>query len=86
MDRFPELVLPSDVESFVISLATPTLRTCLGQKEEAPEDATDVLHHSVRVLRRYCAAITRYIEIHLHSSRAFIWFIIAKSIAYYARY
>ena len=74
VDRFPELVLPSDVESVLITLVTPSLRTCLAEREEAPVDATDVLHHAVRVLRRYCAAVTRYVEVRLQSSHLlFLW-------------
>lgn len=59
VDRFPELVLPSDIEAVLITLATPSLRTCLAEKEEAPLVATEVLRNAVRVLRRYCAAVTR---------------------------
>jgi len=59
VDRFPELVLPSDIEAVLITLVTPSLRTCLAEKEEASLVATGILHHSVRILRRYCAAVTR---------------------------
>lgn len=59
VDRFPELLLPSDIESVLIMLATPSLRTCLAEKDEAPLVATEVLHHTLRILRRYCAAVTR---------------------------
>lgn len=59
VDRFPELVLPSDIEDVLIALAAPSLKTCLAEREEAPLDATHVLNNTVRVLRRYCAAVTR---------------------------
>lgn len=63
VDRFPELLLPSDIESVLIMLATPSLRTCLAEKDEAPLVATEVLHHTLRILRRYCAAVTRLAKI-----------------------
>ncbi|XP_024368115.1 uncharacterized protein [Physcomitrium patens] len=63
VDRFPELVLPGDIESVLVTLATPSLRTCLAEKDEAPLVSTEVLQHCVRVLRRYCSAVTRDDEI-----------------------
>lgn len=59
VDRFPELVLPGDIESVLITLATPSLNTCLVEREGAPVVAIDVLHYCVRVLRRFCATVTR---------------------------
>lgn len=59
VNHFPDLALPSDIESVLITLATPSLQTCLAQKDELPIVATDILHHTIRVLRRYCAASTR---------------------------
>ncbi|KAH9554372.1 hypothetical protein CY35_08G060500 [Sphagnum magellanicum] len=63
VDQFPDLALPSDIESVLITLATPSLQTCLAQKDELPLVATDILHHTIRVLRRYCAASTRDDEV-----------------------
>lgn len=63
VDRFPELVLPGDIESVLITLATPSLNTCLVEREGAPVVAIDVLHYCVRVLRRFCATVTSNDEI-----------------------
>ncbi|CAM6026456.1 unnamed protein product [Sphagnum balticum] len=59
VDRFPDLVLPSDIESILITLATPSLQMCLAQKDELPLLAIDILHYTVRILWRYCDASRR---------------------------
>ncbi|KAH9562610.1 hypothetical protein CY35_05G081400 [Sphagnum magellanicum] len=59
VDRFPDLVLPSDIESILITLATPSLQMCLAQKDKLPLVAIDILHHTVRILWRYCDASRR---------------------------
>ncbi|CAM6077021.1 unnamed protein product [Sphagnum tenellum] len=59
VDRFPDLVLPSDIESILITFATPSLQMCLAQKDELPLVAIDILHHTVRILWRYCDASRR---------------------------
>lgn len=58
IERFPELPLPSDLESIVITLATPALRTCLAQKDESPSDTIDILLQTTTLLRHYCSGKT----------------------------
>ncbi|KAH7284662.1 hypothetical protein KP509_34G065300 [Ceratopteris richardii] len=63
VQRFPELPAPSDMESIVINLANPALRTCLTQKEEAPSAVIDTLVYATRILRHYCKGVLRDTEV-----------------------
>lgn len=63
VQRFPEIPLSSDMESVVITLATPALRTCLAQKDESPPSVVDILLQTTTVLRHYCKGITRELDV-----------------------
>lgn len=60
VQRFPQLVLSHDIESVVITLATPALRVCLAQTDDSPAEIIDVLGQTATVLRRCCRSTTRY--------------------------
>eukprot|EP00250_Pteridium_aquilinum_P018104 c23944_g1_i1 orf=785-7753(-) len=63
VQRFPELPLPSDMESVVITLATPSLRTCLTQKDESPPAVVDIIVQATTILRHYCRGMIRDLEV-----------------------
>lgn len=63
VQRCPELPLPSDIESVIITLATPALRTCLTQKDESPPAVIDIIVQATTVLRHYCRGMTRDLEV-----------------------
>ncbi|KAI5070204.1 hypothetical protein GOP47_0014547 [Adiantum capillus-veneris] len=63
VQRFPELPVPGDMESVVITLANPALRTCLTQKDESPPAVVDILVQATTILRHYCKGMTRDLEV-----------------------
>ncbi|CAM6112927.1 unnamed protein product [Calypogeia fissa] len=63
LERYPQLVLPSDLESTTIGLANPALRTSLAQKDEVPLSVTEILQQTTRILKRFCYVCTREHEV-----------------------
>ncbi|XP_057836865.1 uncharacterized protein LOC131047061 isoform X1 [Cryptomeria japonica] len=63
LDRCTVNSLPDDLESVVISLATPALKTCLDQKDDTPHVIIDILHKTSKILRRFCASKLRSLEV-----------------------
>lgn len=55
--------LPDDLESVVIYLATPALRTCIAQKHDSPHAAVDIVQQATKILRRSCAGNMRNEEV-----------------------
>eukprot|EP01018_Ginkgo_biloba_P000780 Gb_17024 [translate_table: standard] len=55
--------LPNDLESVVITLATPAIRTCLAQKDDSPHVTIDILQQTTKILRRFCVGNLRDLEV-----------------------
>ena len=60
VQRFPDLLLPNDIESVVICLATPALHICVAQTDNCAPEIIDVLTQSTTILGRYCQNYIRY--------------------------
>lgn len=58
VDRFP-LTLPSDAEDLLITMASPSLETCLAETESSDPVCIEILQHTVKVLRRVVAVNTK---------------------------
>ncbi|KAH9310179.1 hypothetical protein KI387_038090, partial [Taxus chinensis] len=63
LDRCTLNSLPDDLESVVISLATPALQTCLAQKDDSPNISIDIVHRTSKILRRFCASNLRSVAV-----------------------
>ncbi|KAH7421759.1 hypothetical protein KP509_13G074000 [Ceratopteris richardii] len=63
LQRFPELPVPGDMESVIITLANPALLTCLADKDEAPSMVIDMIVDAETILRHYCKGATRNSEV-----------------------
>lgn len=63
LERLSIRSLPDDLESVVIYLATPALRTCLAQKHDSPHVAVDIIQQTTKILRRSCAGKMRNVEV-----------------------
>ncbi|BBN14040.1 DnaJ homolog subfamily C member 13 [Marchantia polymorpha subsp. ruderalis] len=59
LERYPQLLLPDDLETVAVDLATPALKTCLAQKDDVPVMVTDILHQATRILRRICFVLAK---------------------------
>eukprot|EP00850_Spirogloea_muscicola_P002088 SM000008S22177 [mRNA] locus=s8:226750:241282:- [translate_table: standard] len=50
-ERYPEIHLPEDADTVVISAATPALRVCIAQREDCPDLMANILSYAARILR-----------------------------------
>ncbi|GBG63346.1 hypothetical protein CBR_g37703 [Chara braunii] len=56
LQQYPQIHLPDDTETVLIDVASPALYVCSSMREVTPPSAIEILHQSLRVLRRVAAS------------------------------